>query len=128
MLRFFFCMCLALPLLAQAVTLEKPLANTAQEARAQVLFETMRCVVCEGQPLAESDARHAVDMRASIRNMIASGDSDDAIYSFFRARYGDEIFMRPPAHGASLGLWLAPFFILLCAVIFMIRHHRQGNI
>lgn len=103
---------IALPLAAGAVTLDTPLPDAGMEQRAQALFEEMRCVVCEGQPLAESDARHAVDMRTTIRQMIARGDADSQIHDFFQSRYGDEVFMRPPTRGTSLPLWLAPFIML----------------
>lgn len=109
---------------AQALILEKPLNTAAQEERAQALFETMRCMVCEGQPLASSDARHARDMRATIRAMIQQGESDAAIQDFFYQRYGDEIFTNPPAKASAILLWAAPFCMLVIAVLMVWRKRR----
>lgn len=127
MRRALITLCLLLPLAAQAITLETPLPDAAQEARAQALFADMRCVVCESQPLAESDARHAVDMRATIRQMIAHGDSDASIHDFFQSRYGDAVFMRPPTRGAALPLWLAPFIMLTFGIGLLIALRRRKD-
>lgn len=118
---------LLMPLSALAVTLDKPLPDHAMEMRAQAMFGEMRCVVCEGQPLAESDARHAIDMRATIRQMMVDGDSDDSIRDFFQGRYGDSVFMRPPARGAATFLWLAPFIMLAIgiSIVLAIRSRKE---
>ncbi len=117
-----------MPVMAMAVTLDKPLPDHAMEMRAQHMFAEMRCVVCEGQPLAESDARHAVDMRATIRQMMVDGDSDDTIRDFFHGRYGDSVFMRPPVRGAVTFLWLAPFIMLAMgiSIVFTLRRRKEG--
>ena len=129
MMRAWLSVCIvALPLAAGAVTLDAPLPDVAMENRAQALFEEMRCVVCEGQPLAESDARHAVDMRATIRQMIARGEADSQIHDFFQSRYGNEVFMRPPTRGTSLPLWLAPFIMLAIGIaLFLSARRRKEN-
>lgn len=119
---------LLMPMMAMAVTLDKPLPDHGMEMRAQAMFAEMRCVVCEGQPLAESDARHAVDMRATIRQMMVDGDSDDSIRDFFHGRYGDSVFMRPPVRGAATFLWLAPFMMLAIgiSIVLTLRRRKEG--
>ena len=104
---------LLLPQLSLAVTIEKPLPDRAQEARAQALFAELKCVVCEGQALAESDAPLAIDMRQTIRTMLTQGASDAAILAYFSTRYGDGILLTPPMDETTMILWLAPLLTLL---------------
>lgn len=75
-------------------------------------METIRCVVCQGQSVADSDADMAGDMRALIRQRIAAGEKPRAIREWLIARYGDYITYDPPLSGATLPLWLAPILLL----------------
>ncbi|QKS01215.1 cytochrome c-type biogenesis protein CcmH [Sphingomonas sp. CL5.1] len=88
------------------------LRDPAQEAEAKALMETIRCVVCQGQSVADSDADMAGDMRALIRQRIAAGEKPRAIREWLIARYGDYITYDPPLSGATLPLWLAPILLL----------------
>lgn len=103
---------LALSWGAMAATIEQPLPDAAEEARARALFAQFRCVVCEGQSLAESDALLATQMRALIRDKIAEGQTDAQITDGFRQSYGEHILMEPPMNGAGVLLWLAPLLFL----------------
>ena len=85
-----------------------PLADPAQEARAQALEREIRCVVCQNEPIAQSTADVAADMRSLVRERIQAGDSDAEIRAFFRQRYGDFVLLRPPFDPRTWALWAAP--------------------
>ncbi|MBC7768850.1 MAG: cytochrome c-type biogenesis protein CcmH [Phycisphaerales bacterium] len=89
------------------------LADPAQEARARALDAEIRCVQCENEPIAQSTADIAADMRRLVRERIAAGESDAEIRSFFRERYGDFVLFRPPWDARTWALWLAPIALLL---------------
>jgi cytochrome c-type biogenesis protein CcmH len=90
-----------------------PLADTAQERRAVALDQEIRCVVCENEPIAQSTADIAGDMRTLVRERIEAGDSDAQIRDYFRARYGDFVLLRPPFDARTWALWGAPLALLL---------------
>ncbi len=99
-------------LLMQALPLEQPLPDDAQEARAQSLMRETRCMVCENEPVSQSTADMAVDARRTIRKQIAEGASDAEIREFFITRYGQYISFRPPVDGWGMLLWGFPFALL----------------
>ncbi|MBN8839881.1 MAG: cytochrome c-type biogenesis protein CcmH [Sphingomonadales bacterium] len=88
------------------------LPDPAQEVKAKALMETVRCVVCQGQSIADSDADMAGDMRAMIRQRIEAGESPAQIRKWLIARYGDYITYDPPLSAVTLPLWLAPLVLL----------------
>lgn len=88
------------------------LADPAQEARAQALEMEIRCVQCQNEPIAQSTADIAGDMRRLVRERIAAGDSDEEIRGYFRQRYGDFVLFRPPFDPRTWALWGAPFLLL----------------
>jgi cytochrome c-type biogenesis protein CcmH len=83
------------------------------EARAMALQRDLRCVVCQGVSLDESNAPLAADLRALIRARIARGDSDDEVKRYLVSRYGDVILMKPPLEPATYALWFGPLLILI---------------
>jgi len=85
----------------------------AQEARAQGLEMEIRCVECQNEPIAQSTADIAADMRDLVRERVAAGDSDDQIRAFFRRRYGDFVLFRPPWDGRTWLLWASPLLLAL---------------
>lgn len=89
------------------------LPNPAQEARARTLQKELRCLVCQGESLDESNAPLAVDLRRLIRARIKAGDSDEAITNFLVSRYGDFILMQPPFEALTYALWLTPLGVLM---------------
>ena len=104
---------------ADPVMAPEPLSYTqlpdpAAEARAQALMQTIRCVVCQGQSIADSDADLAGDMRAIIRQRIAAGETPATIRAWMNARYGRWVSYEPPLDTLTWPLWAAP--ILLVAV------------
>ncbi len=85
--------------------------TSEQEERARAIFRAVKCPVCEGQAVADSDSDTAKDFRGVIREQIRAGKSDAEIYDFFRERYGDEILLFPPDNVYGFLLNYAPFLI-----------------
>jgi cytochrome c-type biogenesis protein CcmH len=111
--------------LAFLAALVAPLPDPAQEARAQALDAEIRCVACENEPISQSTADIASDMRAMVRERIAAGDNDAQVRTFFARRYGDFVLFRPPFRGETAALWAAPL-LLLAAGLLVILRLRQG--
>ncbi|HLZ78382.1 MAG TPA: cytochrome c-type biogenesis protein [Sphingomonas sp.] len=88
------------------------LADPAQEARAQALMQTIRCVVCQGQSIADSDADLAASMRAIVREKTAAGETPDAIRAWMVARYGRWVNYRPAVEPVTWPLWGAPLALI----------------
>lgn len=92
---------------------DAPLPDAREEARAQALMREIRCVVCENEPVSQSTAEIAVDMRRSIRQQVETGATDAEVRAFFTERYGQFVLFRPPVSGFGLALWLFPVVLLL---------------
>lgn len=100
-----------------------------QVERFQTLTAELRCLVCQNQSLADSNADLAVDMRREILAMIERGDSDAQIVAFLVERYGDFVRYRPPVKASTLLLWYGPFAMLLLGlvlIVVMIRRKRRS--
>jgi len=113
----FLLLFVASPAVADSPQPPPPLAYTqlpdaGQEARAKALMETLRCLVCQGQSIADSDADMAASMRALVRERIAAGESPGAIRAWLVARYGDYVTYDPPLSPLTWPLWLAPLLLL----------------
>ena len=92
----------------------KPLAENQQaEARLKALALELRCLVCQNQTLADSNAPLAEDLRREVREMIAKNMTDQEIVEFLVARYGDFVLYRPPLKATTTLLWLGPFLLLV---------------
>ncbi|HET6564141.1 MAG TPA: cytochrome c-type biogenesis protein [Xanthomonadales bacterium] len=101
--------------------------DAVQEQRFQTLTEELRCLVCQNQNLADSDAPLAHDLRQEIHDMLITGSSDDEIRTFMVDRYGDFVLYRPALKGNTLALWLAPALLLLVGgmvVMWSVKRHR----
>lgn len=107
---------------AFALSLEGPLPDAAMEMRAKALFREIRCVVCQGESVADSPADVASDVRRDIRERIAAGDSDVAIKAEMVSHYGDSILMKPPLKGTTWLLWLGPLMVLGAASLLARRY------
>lgn len=90
-----------------------PVLSPAQEARAQALFRELRCMVCQGEVLADSEADLAKDLKALIRFKIATGDSDQAIRTYLVSIYGETILLSPPLGSGTWLLWFGPLILLI---------------
>jgi cytochrome c-type biogenesis protein CcmH len=97
------------------------LPDPSQEARAQKLEQEIRCVVCENEPISQSTAEMALDMRKLVRERIATGESDDQIRHYFSERYGDFILLRPPVDPMTWLLWGGPLLMLGLGLIMALR-------
>lgn len=107
------------------------LSDPRLEARAVALQRNLRCLVCQGESLDESNAQLADDLRRLIRARIAAGESDAAITQFLVTRYGDVILMKPPLQADTFALWFGPFVILLgggvVAAVVVLRARRRAR-
>ena len=120
---------LAAPALAQssmppAYWSNRQLPDERQEARAQALMAELRCVVCQGQSIADSDAEIAGDMRDLVRRRIAAGEQPSQIRSWLIERYGSWISYRPGDDPIAWPLWLAPIALLLLGAFLLRRRIR----
>jgi cytochrome c-type biogenesis protein CcmH len=87
-------------------------ADPAMESRARNMQRQLRCLVCQGESIDESNSPLAGDLRRLVREQMAAGKSDPQIRDFLVARYGDFILMKPPVQPNTWLLWLAPFLVL----------------
>ena len=102
----------------------RQLPDPAQEARAQALMAELRCLVCQGQSIADSDAELAADMRDLVRRRIEQGEQPATIRAWLIERYGTWISYRPTAEPAMWPLWLAPIALLALGVLLLRRRIR----
>jgi cytochrome c-type biogenesis protein CcmH len=91
---------------------DRQLPDARQEAEAKALMEQLRCLVCQGQSIADSDAELAGDMRAMVRSRIAAGESPAAVRRWLIERYGNWVSYKPPIEAVTWPLWLAPLVLL----------------
>ena len=109
-----------LPLLAQAST-EPTMLDPVSQKRLVDLSAQLRCLVCQNQSIAESNAELAVDLRNQINEQIKLGRSDREIVDFMVTRYGDFVLYRPPFKATTALLWIGPIALLLLAVLVFYR-------
>ena len=88
------------------------LPDPAQEAKARALMDSLRCVVCQGQAIGDSDAEIAGDMRSMVRTRIAAGESPEAIRAWMIERYGEWVSYDPPLSARTWPLWFAPLILV----------------
>lgn len=99
-------------------------ADPAIERRAMDLAQQLRCLVCQNQTIADSNADLANDLRQQIRQLLAQGASDDQVRDYMTARYGDFVLYRPPLRPVTLLLWFGPVLLLgggLAALFIVLR-------
>ena len=126
LLGLLFALVLALPLQAREAA---PLAaDEATEKRLVTISSELRCLVCQNESLAGSNAELANDLRREIRTMIRAGKSDAEITDFMVSRYGDFVLYRPPLKGTTLLLWFGPALFFAVGLVALIRHLRRRNL
>ena len=103
------------------------LNDPAKEAQAKALMDTLRCLVCQGQSIADSDAPLAGDMRHEVRSKIAAGENPDAIRKWLVARYGNWVSYDPPFDAATALLWLGPLAFLALGGWLAFGRFRRGD-
>ena len=116
---------LLIPSLAAAEE-ARPLADNPQvEARLKTLAVELRCLVCQNQTLADSNAPLAEDLRREVREMITKNMSDREIIDFLVQRYGDFVLYRPPWKATTTLLWLGPFLLLIAGATTLVLALRR---
>ncbi|HEY7759515.1 MAG TPA: cytochrome c-type biogenesis protein [Burkholderiales bacterium] len=112
---------------AQAAEAPPAAADPAVEKRLMDLAEELRCLVCQNQSLADSNADLAVDLRNEVRSQIQAGKSDAEIRAWLTQRYGDFVLYRPPVKATTILLWVGPFVLLvggLLGLLVALRRRR----
>lgn len=97
-------------------------ANPAQAERYHALINELRCLVCQNQSIADSNADLAADLRREVHRMISAGDTDQAILDYLVERYGDFVLYRPPLKPTTVLLWVGPF--LVCVIALLVLRSR----
>lgn len=98
---------------ALAIDAGRAFEDPEQQARYEHLIKDLRCLVCQNQSIADSNASLASDLRREVREMMVAGQSDEQIRDFMTARYGDFVLYRPPVSPRTWLLWSAPVLLLL---------------
>jgi cytochrome c-type biogenesis protein CcmH len=99
--------------------------NAQLERRVRDVAHELRCLVCQNQTLADSNAELAVDLRNTIREQLVRGASEGDVLDFMVARYGDFVLYRPPLKASTIALWAGPFVLLGLGAFFMLRRVRR---
>lgn len=102
-----------------------PLVNPGQEAAARQLMGELRCLTCQNQSIADSNAAQAQAMRMEVRERIAAGEQPEAVRAYFVERYGDWVSFVPPAREDTALLWAAPLLFLAVGVALLARRIRR---
>jgi cytochrome c-type biogenesis protein CcmH len=102
-----------------------PFDDAAQEQRFRALVAELRCLVCQNQNLADSDAELARDLRAEVFEMIQNGKTDDEIKAFLVERYGDFVLYKPPVRPGTWLLWFGPILVLIVGAVVVLRVVRR---
>lgn len=98
-----------------------PLATAKQQVQFEHLLKELRCLVCQNQDLADSNAELAKDLRARVYTMVKDNKSDSEISTYLTARYGDFILFKPPVKFLTLLLWFGPVLFLLIGLLIFRR-------
>ena len=117
----------AAPAVAQDYA-DASLPNTKQEAQAMALMDTIRCVVCQGQPISGSNADLAGDMRRMIRERIAAGESSEQVRAWLVSKYGDWVSFKPVVKTETLPLWIVPLLALLVGTWLAMRRFKRRSV
>lgn len=119
--KFLLVLVLALTALAaQAKEAQPAVEDPVLEKRVMALSEELRCLVCQNQTLADSNADLAIDLRNQVREKLAAGMSDRDVTEFMVERYGEFVLYRPPVKGTTWLLWFGPFLLLLGGIGFLL--------
>lgn len=122
---FVFCfLVFAFP--AAAVEPGEILSDPVLESRARDISRQLRCLVCQGEDIDESNAGLAADIRKLVREQLLKGKTDEEVLSFVRARYGDYVLMMPPVKPSTYLLWLTPLAVLAGGLGFAWLYMRRS--
>ena len=112
----------------QAVDANGQLEDRGLQMRFERITQELRCLVCQNESIADSNADLAVDLRQQVREMLIAGKSNDAIFDFMTNRYGEFVRFSPPLETKTLFIWGAPFVMLLLGgfIVYRVVRHRSG--
>lgn len=116
-LIFILALALMLPIAALAVQPDEVLADPAMEARARHISQKLRCPICQGENIDESNAAISRDLRLYVRERLVAGDSDDQVIDAVVDRFGEFVLFEPRARGGNLLLWLAGPLMMLVGLL-----------
>ena len=111
--------------LSLAIDTEAAFEDPVLQHRYETINRELRCLVCQNQTIADSNATLAQDLRREVREMIAAGKTDDEIREFMIERYGDFVLYRPRMTAQNFLLWAAPALLLLIAAVVLVRVVRR---
>ena len=111
---------------AFAVLPEEVLQDQTLELRARNISQDLRCLVCQNQSIDDSNAPLAKDLRIIVRERLVAGDSDQQVFDFVVARFGNFVLLKPPLQADTVLLWAAPFIILLAALSVAFAYLRRA--
>ncbi|HEV7612934.1 MAG TPA: cytochrome c-type biogenesis protein [Steroidobacteraceae bacterium] len=112
----------------QGVDANGQLEGRALQSRFERIARELRCLQCQNETIADSNAELAVDLRRQVREMLLDGKSDDAIFEFMTDRYGEFVRFSPPLEAKTLFIWGAPFVMLVVGgvIIYRVVRHRSS--
>ena len=119
-------LCVAAPA-APGLDAHRQLEDPALQSRFERIAKDLRCLVCQNESIADSNAELAGDLRRQVREMLVAGQSDDAIFQFMTDRYGEFVRFNPPLETKTLLIWGAPFLMLLFGTGVIYRVVRQRS-
>ncbi|WP_280156105.1 cytochrome c-type biogenesis protein CcmH [Piscinibacter sp. XHJ-5] len=117
----------ALSLAAFAKEAPPAAADPILEAKMLRIASELRCLVCQNQTIADSNADLAVDLREQVRRMLKQGQSEEQIVRYMTDRYGDFVLYRPPVKGSTLLLWFGPAVLLVGGLVVLVVVLRRRN-
>ncbi|OGV44416.1 MAG: cytochrome C biogenesis protein [Legionellales bacterium RIFCSPHIGHO2_12_FULL_42_9] len=120
----FFLFLLCSPITASSLY---PFSQPKQEAQFKYLLKELRCLVCQNQDLADSNADLARDLRDEVYGLVKDGQSDHEIIDYLTKRYGDFILFKPPVKSVTALLWFGPALFLILGLLVFWRSIRQGH-
>lgn len=116
-----------LAVVAHAEVAKSVASNPELEKHVMAISEELRCLVCQNQTIADSNAELAVDLRNQVREKLEQGMSDKDILAYMVERYGDFVLYRPPVKATTWLLWFGPFLLLIGGVFFLGMKLRRGR-
>jgi cytochrome c-type biogenesis protein CcmH len=126
--RLFFATLLALlAALTHAGEAPPVSANAELEKHVMAISEELRCLVCQNQTIADSNAELAIDLKNQVREKLQQGMSDKEVVDYMVHRYGDFVLYRPPVKATTWLLWFGPFILLLGGVFFLVLRLLRGR-
>jgi cytochrome c-type biogenesis protein CcmH len=103
------------------------LRDPSLQSRFERITHDLRCLVCQNESIADSNVELAADLRRQVREMLVTGQSDDAIFRFMTDRYGEFVRFNPPLEPKTLLIWGAPFIMLILGAVIIVRIVRQRS-